>query len=175
MIIIGIDPGLTGAVAMINTANGICDVQDLPTIELEGGGLVKRRIQGRSLGLQMRQMVPAGHEPLVFLEQVGAMGGQNNAVQTQASLAGTFMGIRCVLDILRWKTTLVQPQRWKAKFGLTRKKVEPGADAESESAYKGRHLKLARELYPSAPLHLAKHHNRAEALLIAHYGIGEAA
>lgn len=175
MIIIGIDPGLTGAVAMINTANGICDVQDLPTIELEGGGLVKRRIQGRSLGLQMRQMVPPGHEPIVFLEQVGAMGGQNNAVQTQASLAGTFMGIRCVLDILRWETKLVQPQRWKAKFGLTRKKAEREDDAEKEAAYKGRHLKVARELYPSAPLHLAKHHNRAEALLIAHYGIGEAA
>lgn len=175
MIIIGIDPGLTGAVAMINTANGFCDVQDLPTIELEGGGLVKRRIQGRILGLQMRQMVPPGHEPLVFLEQVGAMGGQNNAVQTQASLAGTFMGIRCVLDILRWPPTLVQPQRWKAKFGLARKKAGPAGKPESESAYKGRHLQLARELYPSAPLHLAKHHNRAEALLIAHYGAGEAA
>ena len=175
MIIIGIDPGLTGAVAVVNTATGACDVQDLPTVDLEGGGLVKRRIQGRDFGLQLRQMVPPGHTPLVFLEQVGAMGGQNNAVQTQASLAGTFMGIRCVLDILRWPPELVQPQRWKAKFGLTRKKADPGEKAESESAYKGRHLKVARELYPSAPLHLARHHNRAEALLIAHYGIGEAA
>lgn len=169
MIIIGIDPGLTGAVAMINTANGICDVQDLPTVELEGGGLVMRRIQGRTLGLQIRQMVPPGCYPLVFLEQVGAMGGQNNAVQTQASLAGTFMGIRCVLDILRWPPKLVQPQKWKARFGLKRQK------GEKESAYKGRHLQMARQLYPSAPLSLAKHHNRAEALLIAHYGVGEAA
>ena len=35
---------------------------------------------------------------------------------------------------------------------------------------KGASLVTARTLYPSAPLKLAKHHNRAEALLIAHYG-----
>lgn len=165
-VVIGIDPGLTGAVAVIDTAAGTCDVQDLPTVDLEGGGLVKRRIQGRMLAMLVRQMAPAGTAPLVFLEQVGAMGGQNNAVQTQASLAGTFMGIRCVLDILGWPTELVQPQRWKKAYGLKRK------EGEKESAYKGRHLELARGLYPLAPLSLAKHHNRAEAILIAHWGLG---
>ena len=169
MIVIGIDPGLTGAVAAINTATGACVVHDLPTVVLEGNGLVKRRIQGRDLARLLLQLVPADGGARVFLEQVGAMGGQDNAVQTQASLAGTFMGIRCVLDIRGWPVELVQPQRWKGTYGLKRK------PEEKESAYKGRHLQIARALYPAAPLSLAKHHNRAEALLIAHYGKGQAA
>ena len=131
---------------------------------LEGGGLIKRRVHGRELALLIRQMVPAGHEPLVFLEQVGAMGGKDNAIQTQCALAGVFFSIRTVLDILRYPTKLVLPQKWKGTYGIKRK---PG---EKEAAYKGRHLAMARKLYPLAPLPLAKHHNRAEALLIGHFG-----
>lgn len=152
---------------MIDTTIGRCEIVDIPTVDLEGGGLIKRRVQGRELALLIRQMVPAGNEPLVFLEQVGAMGGKDNAIQTQASLAGTFYSIRTVLDILRWPPELVLPQRWKGTYGLKR------TAGEKDSAYKGRHLALARKLYPSAPLHLAKHHNRAEALLLAHFGVSK--
>jgi hypothetical protein len=165
VIVIGIDPGLTGGLATIDSRTGKCSVHDLPTTPLEGNGLIRRRIQGRELGLLIRKLSPAGESVAVFLEQVGAMGGKNNAIQTQASLAGTFLGIRCVLDVLQLNAHLVQPQKWKTHFGLKR------IPDEKDSAYKARHVALARTLYPDAPLPLAKDHNKAEALLIAHYGL----
>ena len=169
MLVIGIDPGLTGGLAAINSRTGECTVHDLPTTPLEGNGMVKRRIQGLEFGMIVRKYIALGEGMAVYLEQVGAMGGKDNAIQTQASLAGTFLGIRCVLDVLRIKPVLVSPQRWKATFGLKRQKDE------KDSAYKGRHLTLARTLYPAADLTLAKHHNRAEAVLIAHAGLKDVA
>ena len=171
MIIIGIDPGLTGGLAVIDSRSGACSVHDLPTTPLEGNGLIRRRIQGRELGLLIRKLQPAGESAAVFLEEVGAMGGKNNSIQSQASLAGTFLGIRCVLDVLQMPARLVRPQTWKRKLKLMR---EPD---EKDGPYKARHLAVARALYPAAADTLArvKDHNRAEALLIAHYGMQEVA
>lgn len=169
MIVFGIDPGLTGGVACIDTRTRKCSVHDLPTTPLEGGGLITKRVQGRELGLMLRRLHTAGEDAVVYLELVGAMGGKNNAMQIQASLAGTYLGIRCVLDVLQLKQVLVTPQKWKASFGLKRDKEE------RDSAYKRRHLELARRMYPDADLPLAKDHNKAESLLIAHYGMLEIA
>ena len=165
IVVLGIDPGLTGAVAAINVATKTCRIADLPTVALEGKGLVKRRLQGRDLVHVLRDLIPADGAALVLLERVGAMGGKNNAVQTQASLAGTYLSIRCLLDVLRLQPTLVEPRKWKSHYGLGRKR------GEKDAAYGARHLEKARQLYPEAPLSLAKHHNRAEALLIAHLGL----
>lgn len=169
MMIFGIDPGLTGGLACIDSRTRACSVHDLPTTPLEGNGLIKRRIQGRALGLLLRSLHPAGEDAVVYLEQVGAMGGKDNSVQSQASLAGTYTGIRCVLDVLQMRQVLVSPQTWKRAFNLMRVK------GEKEAAYKGRHLELARRMYPDADLRLAAHHNRAEAVLIAHFGMLEIA
>lgn len=164
MIIIGIDPGLTGGLAAINSSSGACSVHDLPTTPVEGNGLVRRRIEGYEFGMLLRKQIPAGESVVVVLEQVGAMGGKNNSMQTQASLTGTFLGIRCVLDVLRIKPVLVTPQRWKKHYGFKR------LEGEKDSAFKARHVTMARTLYPAAELPLAKDHNKAEALLIAHFG-----
>lgn len=155
MIVVGVDPGLTGAVAAVDSA-GTCTVEDIPTLELEGGGLVKRRVDGLKLARMLRHMVPAGHDCLVVIEAVRAMGGQNNAVQTQGSLMRTLGAIETACEILRMPMRAVQPQRWKRAYGLGTKK--------------GDSLATARALYPTAPLSMAKHHNRAEAVLLAHYG-----
>jgi hypothetical protein len=58
--------------------------------------------------------------------------------------------------MLRMPIHPVQPRVWKAHYGLKSDKAAS--------------LTTARALYPSAPLNLAKHHNRAEAVLLAHYG-----
>lgn len=156
MIFIGIDPGLTGAVAMVNP-QGDCQVEDIPTVTLPGNGLVKRRVDGLALGRLLRRFIPAGEVATVLVEQVRAMGGQNNAVQTQFSLGRTLGAIEVTLDLLRLQADMIEPQRWKKFYGLGSDKAES--------------LRLARQLYEHAPLKLAKHHNRAEALLIAHCGM----
>lgn len=155
MIAIGIDPGLTGAIAFIGP-NTIA-VEDLPTMELAGNGTVRRRIDGMALAQLVRRHVPAGEVAEVFCEHVGNVGGKENRTMAQGSLMRTLGAIEAAFDILRMPFTLVVPRSWKGFYDL-------GSD-------KAASLRCARTLYPVAPLKLAKHQNRAEALLIAHWGM----
>ncbi len=153
MIIVGIDPGLTGAVAAVDSA-GRCTVEDMPTVDLPGAGLVRRRVDGLALARMLRNMVPAGHACLVVIEDVQAMGG--SAVQTMGSMMRSVGSTEAAVEILRMPIKRALPRTWKKFYGLASEKADS--------------LRIARELYPTAPLKLAKHHNRAEALLLAHYG-----
>lgn len=156
MIIVGVDPGLTGAIAFLGP--GLVRVVDMPTVDLPGAGLVSRRVDARGLADIVRHGVPAGESCLVVVEQVRTMGGKNNAVQTQGSLMRTLGAIEAVFDMMRIKPIMVEPQTWKGFYALGTVKADS--------------LIRARELYPSAGPHLrlARHHNRAESLLIAHWG-----
>lgn len=158
MVFIGIDPGLTGSISFVDS-RGSCAIEDIPTVDMGGNGLVKRKVNGRALAQLVRQNCPAPDDAMVICEAVRAMGGKNNAIQTQFSLGRTLGAIDAVFDVLRFTTTLVEPQAWKRFYGL-------GND-------KGASLEVARALYPSSAhlLKRVKDHNRAESLLIAHYGL----
>jgi len=155
VIYIGIDPGLSGAISFLSERS--CVVEDLPTMPLPGNGLITRKIDGRSLAALIRKNVPIGETAEAYLEQVSTMGGKNNAVQTQGSLMRSLGAIETVLECLGYRPTMLAPQKWKRFYGL---------DADKKKA-----LATARGLYASAPLSLVKHHNRAESLLIAHWGL----
>lgn len=155
MIFIGIDPGLSGAIGFVTERS--CVVEDLPVMPLPGDGLIKNKIDSRALVALIRKNVPPGEKAAAYLELVSTMGGKNNAVQTQGSLMRSLGAIETVLECLGYAPTMLSPQKWKRFYGL---------DADKKKA-----LAKARALYETAPLHLAKHHNRAEALLIAHWGL----
>lgn len=164
MIFIGIDPGLTGAVAFVDHRS--CVVEDLPTMPLPGAGLVQRKIDGRAFVELLRRHTVPGEKVRVFVEQVGTMGGKNNAVQTQGSLMRTLGAIEAVLECMRMAPVMVSPQTWKQSYGLINPKWK---DAERKKCS----VQKARDLYPSlagTSLRLAASHNRAEAILIAHWG-----
>lgn len=155
MIVVGIDPGLTGAFAAVDSA-GTYTVEDMPTVPLPGNGLVRRRIDGLLLARALRNMVPAGHACLVVMEDVQAIGG--SAVQTMGSMMRSVGTAEAAVEILRMDLKRANPKVWKKAYGL---------DAD-----KAKSLKVAREMFPNL-LHMlkrAKDHNRAEALLLAHYG-----
>lgn len=157
MIAVGIDPGLTGAAAFVDS-RGTCAIRDLPTVALSGDGLIKRRIDGGALARILRDFCPVGEPCVVAIEAVHTIGGKaNNAVQTQGSLMRTLGAIEAVLEVLRLQFTAVDPQTWKGFYGL---------DAEKRAA-----IQKALTLYPGAPLALVKDHNKAEALLIAHWAL----
>jgi len=166
MIIIGIDPGLTGACAVLDHL-GVRAVFDLPTMPVPGAGpkaLVKRKIDGRALCQLLLKHCPASEgKPTAVLEKVNTMGGANNAVQTQGSLMRSLGAIESVLECLNYPLQYVAPQSWKRSFNLGREKSES--------------LDAARRLYPAAAGDLSrqKDHNRAEAVLLAHWGRGELA
>lgn len=169
--VIGIDIGLTGCVARVGPGLAPA-LADLPTVadgeprpSGRGNGVFQpRRIHGRQLLTLLRELVPAGHAALAVFEDVRARPMHNDKVQfntfhSQNSLVLSRGVIQAVLDIAGIETHAVQPQTWKKLFGLG------GAD-------KADSLDMARSLYPglAGELRLARHHNRAEALLIAHFG-----
>ena len=150
--VIGIDPGLTGALACIIDGE-LLDVVDMPT----AGGLVS----GIGVCEVLREFQWAGMDdsPLVVVEKVGAMPGQGVASmfkfgRSLGVIEGAVAG-KCMP--LRWVT----PQVWKGSRGLLRQ------DKDAARL-------LALELWPAhaATFALRKDVGRADAALIAAWGAG---
>lgn len=163
MIALGIDIGLTGAVAAVDH-RGLGTVLDIPTV-MEPDG---KRIDGRALLELLRRLAPPNEPCTVVFEDIrprpmGNAGRHGNTMHSQGSLMRSRGIVEAVLDIARMKHQTVQPQTWKRHFNLLKSE-------------KGDSLHMARTLYPCAVRDLArvKDHNRAEALLIAHWGLKEA-
>jgi hypothetical protein len=156
MVVIGIDIGLTGALAAVDS-RGTCSITDLPTLPTEGKRHVGRRLDPRSLILLVRQFIPPGEAALALFEDVHT--GTGPGAAARASLMHSRGIVEAVLEIARIDCRAVQPATWKRFYGLTGKK-------------KVASLHTARSLYPSADAQLKrqKDHNRADALLIAHFG-----
>ena len=166
MLIVSIDPGLTGACAVQSITGGLLVVFDLPTMPVPGVGakaLVKRKIDGVALKRAIRAAVPAGEAWAAVIESVGTMGGANNAVQTQGSLLRTLGAVETVLELLGGKPAYVSPLAWKRHFAL----IDSGA---SGTARKAASLALARSIWPECrEFERALDHNRAEAALIGRW------
>ena len=144
---IGIDPGLSGAIAMIDHLG--YRVWDIPIIQ-KGTGTVKNEINAAGMLDILRH---ADFQTVAALERVNAMPGQG--VSSVFSLGDSFGCCRSVLACAYIPTFYITPSQWKKNFNLTSDKEEARA--------------LAVKMFPKAELHLKKHIDRAEALLIAAY------
>lgn len=155
MISIGIDPGINGAVAFIDGRSGKASVFDLPR------KTDVHRLDGYALAILLRANASAGEDQRVFVEQLhGSSGHTGGAGMAQTGAMMQSVGIILgAVDCTRFPVHMVTPQRWKKSFGLTKDK-------------KGS-LAAARQLYPQLQSDLArvKDADRAEALLIAHWGM----
>lgn len=158
-IFIGIDPGLSGAIAAL-TDRGHAAVWDMQTI-LKGTGSVKSEVNAAALYQQLMKLVKpndllaeeATERVIAALERVNSMPGQ--AASSTFSLGDSFGVARACLACAGIQTTYVTPQTWKKYFGISKDKEEARA--------------LAIKRYPTVELHLKKYVDRAEALLIATY------
>lgn len=148
---VGIDPGLTGAIAILDGHGDLVALDDLPVIA-----------NGKGSARVTRQLDPAGLAKLlppytsgitVALERVAARPGQG--VSSVFSLGDSFGCIRGVLAALDMPVEIVTPATWKKHYQL-------GSDKEQARA-------KAIQLYPHADLHRVKDHNKAEAALIARW------
>ncbi len=148
---IGIDPGLSGAVAVLSGPLGLeFTIFDTPVATV-----------GKKREPVPRQMVeilrPYVENSAASLELVHAMPKQGVASAFNFGRGlGLWIGILAALGI---PYDLVSPQRWKAV-------MMDGMGKEKDAA-----RVRAMQLFPSASDHLAlkKYHGRAEALLIAEY------
>lgn len=156
--VLGIDPGLTGAWAMLEEDGSLLAVEDLPVIRdgrlawIDADALFSRL-------LEVRDCRPVR----AIVERVHAM--PRNGSQAAFSQGCTLGSILAALQLVRARIELVQPQVWKRALGLIGDKALSDVDRKRAS------LDKARLLFPDAPLDRQRDHGRAEALLIAHHGI----
>ena len=142
---VGIDPGLTGAVALVG--DGFLAVEDMPVV-----GANKRRVID-SLALAA---ILHGWQPTdILIEHVHAMPKQG--VSSTFRFGQTVGRVEAVVALQKIPLTYVTPAKWKRYFGL-------GRDKEDSR-------RLAIELYPRIAdrLDRRKDEGRAEALLIGTY------
>ena len=151
--VVGIDPGVDGAIAL---------VQDKKPPEVWD-------LEAASIGT-VRQLVPQmivdmlaawGEVDLVVVEDNRALGSNGSLANWSMGVSmGIVFGVCAAMNrpILR-----VKPKEWQAELGLSQVKHVDRKNA---------HRQRAREMWPSLDdsLKLVKHHDRADALMIAEYG-----
>lgn len=149
---IGIDPGNTGAIALLNEHYELVSVWDMP---LMANGK-KQQVNASELAkiLEYPGATRSGDLEAI-VEKVGAMPGQG--VSSMFNFGMGFGVIQGVLAARRIPYRLVAPPKWKKAAGLT------GKDKDMART-------LAQQLYPEAPLGRKKDIGRADAILIARYG-----
>jgi hypothetical protein len=165
VIIIGIDPGLTGAIAFIDTIDGRVHVEDMPTIAIPEAGpktTVKTEVDVVDLDALIREWLPP--DAIAFMEHTSSV-GQVGQEQAKLSLAAGKASCLAVLRLAGIPVHRVTPVAWKRFYGI--KEPMPGGNGLSQ---KKQALRLARDMYGVEYLRLEKHHNRADALLIARWG-----
>lgn len=157
--IIGIDPGLTGAFALIGPDGTV--VEDLPVIRDGALAWIDAKAFEHMLGL-WGTLGYAAPETVAYVERVGAhpVGGFVVAHSQGLTLGSVLATLQCCGVAVR----LVPPNVWKRAMGVQ------GEKDEAQKVRKQRSLDRARLLFPNMRLDRVKDHNRAEALLIAAYG-----
>jgi crossover junction endodeoxyribonuclease RuvC len=147
-VMIGIDPGITGAVGLLNGDGSFRAVVDLPVIRDRSLAWIDSAVLSAALAVAI-----SPHDAVVVIERVSAMPGQG--VASSFGFGVTLGSILAAVQAMRLPLEFVTPATWKRALAL-------GADKHAA-------LHKARLMYPMAELSLVKHHNRAEALLIAHF------
>ncbi len=146
---IGIDPGLSGAVAVLSAGRAAI-VFDVPTIAVG-----KKREYNVP---EMADILRCWRPDHVYIEKVHSMPKQGVASSFNFGKGfGLWLGIVAALEIPH---TLVTPQRWKGKM------------LDGQRKGKGDARLRATQLFPelAGSLTRVKDDGRAEALLIAAYG-----
>jgi crossover junction endodeoxyribonuclease RuvC len=156
---IGIDPGLTGALALYDPASGAPDVRDMPVFVVPKAGGSGKRTELDVFGMAAILDEWSAWKLRAFVEQVGAT--PQMGVTSAFSFGGSYWAARMACAAHFIPTELVSPQRWKRDLN-----VKGGAD--KSDAVRARASALL-------PLHAsfwtrAKDDGRAEAALIALYG-----
>lgn len=152
MMILGIDPGLSGAVAFLDVLNESIVVMDMPTVELQRNGKTKREVSP----VLLADMIAGKGVTQAFVERVSAMPGQG--VSSMFSFGRSLGVVEGVLAAYEIPTTLVTPQAWQKGMG-----VRSGKDGSRERVM---------QLFPNYSELFArkKDDGRAEAVLIAKFG-----
>lgn len=163
--VIGIDPGLDGAIALVGP--NFSRVWDTPVTAVQVGKGTKRVLLEGNAASLLRTARMIGCEAIVAIERIQAMpsfGPEGERTVKMGAASAFNMGLgwglwRGICTGLGIPYTVVSPVSWKKHFVIAGK--QQGGDSRV----------VAQQLFPSLgpELQRKKDHGRADALLIAHY------
>ena len=153
MKIIGIDPGLSGAIAVLEN-NKVLNIFDMPV--MSEGKKNKRQLNSAQLVSLLRDNLEPNKETVVVVEQVNAMPGQG--VTSMFNFGQTFGAIKGVCAAMELPIFFVRPAKWKKHFEL----INASKDSSRTKAI---------EMYPTLSNQLAKKKdvNKSDAILIGRF------
>ena len=153
MIIFGIDPGMSGAISILENKK-VIEVFDMPT--MIDGKKSKRQVNGAQVTNIIKEKLDKSKEIIVVVEHVNAMPGQG--VTSMFNFGQSFGVIKGISSALSLPIYFVRPTKWKKHFNL----IKTNKDASRTKVI---------EVYPeiSGKLYRKKDSNKADAILIARY------
>ena len=153
MRIIGIDPGLSGGIAILDDLK-IYDIFDMPI--MSEGKKNKNQLNSAQLVNILNKHVLKKENTFVIVEQVSAMPGQG--VTSMFNFGQTFGSIKGICAALGLPIFYVRPAKWKKHFDLINSEKDASRTKVIEM-FPGISNKLSRK----------KDNNKADAILIAKY------
>ena len=155
MLIIGIDPGISGSICFFEDGK-ITDVIEMPT--MTEGKKNKKQINGSQVYNEILKRINSFEKKdiRVIVEQVSAMPGQG--VTSMFNFGQSFGILKGICSAMQLPIYFVRPAKWKKYFNL----INSEKDASRARAI---------EIFPyfSSQLSKKKDANKADAILIASF------
>ena len=155
MLIIGIDPGISGSICFFEDGK-IIDVIEMPT--MTDGKKNKRQVNGSQIYNEILKRINKIEKQniRVIIEQVSAMPGQG--VTSMFNFGQSFGILKGICSAMQLPMYFIRPTKWKKYFSL----INSEKDASRTKAI---------EMFPSFSSQLSKKKdsNKADAILIASF------
>ena len=155
MLIIGIDPGISGAICFFEDGQ-VKEIIDMPV--MADGKKNKRQINGPQTYNEISKRINKlpKKDIVVVIEQVSAMPGQG--VTSMFNFGQSFGVLKGICSAMQLSMHFVRPAKWKKYFGL----IKTEKDASRTKVI---------EIFPyiSSQLSRKKDSNKADAILIASF------
>ena len=154
MLIIGIDPGISGSICFFEEGK-ILEVIEMPV--MTDGKKNKKQVNGAQIYNEFSKRInKKDHEVRVVIEQVSAMPGQG--VTSMFNFGQSFGILKGICSAMQLPMFFVRPAKWKKYFNL----INSQKDASRTRAI---------EIFPyfSTQLSKKKDSNKADAILIASF------
>ena len=155
MLIIGIDPGISGSICFFENGK-VIDLIEMPS--MADGKKNKKQVNGSQIYNEISSRIKKINKGdiKVVIEQVSAMPGQG--VTSMFNFGQSFGVLKGVCSAMQLSVYFVRPAKWKKYFNL----INSEKDASRTKAI---------EIFPyiSAQLSRKKDANKADAILLASY------
>ena len=153
MIIIGIDPGISGAVCIL-TNGKITEIYEMPT--MIDGKKNKKQVNGAEITNIINKEIENEKDVKVVIEHVSAMPGQG--VTSMFNFGQSFGVLKGICAALKLPVHFIRPVKWKKHFNL----INTEKDASRTKV-------IEAFPYISSKISKKKDANKADAILIARF------